>query len=936
MFKRTLVTSAVLALAATHVQAQEKLERIEITGSSIKRVDAEGALPVITLKREDIEKSGATSVRDLIQQLPSMQGFTSASASVNGSGGGTTTASLRNLGEIYTLVLLNGRRVAPFNTGSTVNLEQLPLAAIERVEILADGASALYGADAIAGVVNFITRAGSEKGEVDLKIGAPERSGGKSANFSISKGFGDLERNGFNIFGALSYDKQERILASQREWSKSGVRAFRDSNGRDLYFWQLSINSDPPNVELVDADYNTLDLFNPVLQRDGNCGKNPAAFRQGDTCRFDYGSTVDLQPEAERKNLFLSGEVKLGGTFRAFTEFLYSDAVVRSAFAAPAQPLLLETTSPLYAKYVTPYLAARGVNAADVLEGYYYMRMSDAGRRADDWKTKGQHWVVGVDGQLGNFDVSATYTLSKTVSDDYNTGGYSSQIELDKAIANGSFDPFAQGTDANLKGIAPAVLNILADRTRSRLDVVSVRGSGPLFKIGDRDAMIGVGADVMRQGFKDDPHPIYQGPNVVQPTYPDFPIGSDNGSVPFDATRNSFGLFGELVAPVTKQLELTAAVRYDNYEAIQNDRNFLNPDTLLAPGKLGNKSDKTTYKLGFRYQPVKELMVRGSIGTGFRAPTLADVVNPLKPFGVIGTQRPCPVTSGDPLFVGCRTGSYQYRQFRGGNRLEGSLGLQSETSDQWTVGFRFEPSNSFTAGFDLWSVKIKNAIVLIPEDTAFDNFARYRSLFTVTTDPATQRPILTFNQASVNSAEQMSSGVDWDILLRNNLSFGKLTTQFQGTYLLKSYFDYGFGGGKESSLSKLGTDDQVASRVILRLAVTLDTGKLSNTLTWNWKPGYTDQSYTADDVTIRLRNADGSPGAFVDYAGHRVPAYGTIDWQGRFAFNKALTFTAGIKNLMDKEPPFSVKTVEGNMLGVDPRYHDVVGRQFYIQGNYKF
>jgi len=943
MFQRTKISAGVLlalgglTLVAAPAGAQEtNTQRVEITGSSIKRVDAEGALPVITLRREDIERSGATTVRDLVQALPSMQGFTTSGESVNGSGGGTTTASLRNLGEKYTLVLLNGRRVAPFDTGSTVNLEQLPLSAIERVEVLADGASSLYGADAIAGVVNFITKQGRTDGELELRLTKPQRKGGDGVNFSIGKGFGDLEENGYNLYAAFSYDRERRILASQRPWSRSGVRAFTGADGRSLYLWQLSLNATPPNVELVDANDETVDLYNPVLLLNGNCGAHPASFQQGDTCRFDYGATVDLVPDSERKNLFLSGSFKLPAGFRLFAETLLSDASVKAGFAPPAQPLLFEPGDTLYERYVTPTLATRGVDPADVAYGVYYMRLADAGQRRDDFRTRGRHGVLGVDGQLRGFDVSASYTHSRTDYEARNVGGYASRLKLLELVSSNAFDPFAQGTSASSSALAPAVLNAKSTDVQSQLDVVSVRGSGPVFKIQGRDAMLGVGGDYTRQRYKDFPASIYQGPNAIFPDEPDFPVGSDNGSTPFDARRNSWGAFTELVVPVLKGFEITGALRYDSYDAVENRFNFIDLNTLGAPATQGNDASKTTYKLSFRYQPTSQWLVRGSVGTGFRAPTLSNIASPLTPFGVIGTQRACPVQAGDPLFVGCRSQPFQYRQQRGGNALSGTTGLQPETSDQWAVGVRWEPNREFNVGFDFWNVRIKDAISLIPEDTAFDNFERYRSLFTVTTDPATQRPILTFNQVFVNSAERAARGIDWDMTLRNRLPFGRLTTQFSGTYLLKSYFDLGFGGGRETSLRRLGSDDQVAFRVITRLAATLDTGNWSNTLVWNWRPGYTDQSYTADDRTIRVRNPDGSPGEFVAYEGHKVSSYGALDWQGQYKMNNGLTLVAGIRNVLDKDPPFTVKTVAGNQLGADSRYHDVIGRTYYLRANYKF
>ncbi len=182
-----------LALGMHAAMAQDSandasMQRVEITGSSIKRIAAESSLPVQSFSQKDIKKSGVTTVTDFIQQIPAMQGFSVAADSVGGGGGGVTTASIHDIGAAYTLVLLNGRRVAPSNSGTTIDLNSIPLSAIERVEVLTDGASALYGADAIAGVVNFILKKGASPWEVNAKFNSPQKSGGKSNSLQHQQG----------------------------------------------------------------------------------------------------------------------------------------------------------------------------------------------------------------------------------------------------------------------------------------------------------------------------------------------------------------------------------------------------------------------------------------------------------------------------------------------------------------------------------------------------------------------------------------------------------------------------------------------------------------------------------------------------------------------------------------------------------------------------
>lgn len=294
MFTRSSICqSALIALGAVLVLpslAQPTDQRVEITGSSIKRVATEGALPVQTISQAEIKRSGATSVTALIQSIPAMQGFTSIADTVGGGGGGITTASLHDVGEQYTLVLLNGRRVAPADSGTTIDLNSIPLAAIERIEILTDGASALYGADAIAGVVNFILKRGESPLTLDARYTSPERGAAQEANFSISRGFGDLDRDGYSLFMTGSIDKQKRMRAKDRSFSKTGIISGTVAGTDVGYdFFNGSSRSVPPNVDVFgpaiggrNADGEPIDVisFSPYkLANNGNCPGRPRGDR---------------------------------------------------------------------------------------------------------------------------------------------------------------------------------------------------------------------------------------------------------------------------------------------------------------------------------------------------------------------------------------------------------------------------------------------------------------------------------------------------------------------------------------------------------------------------------------------------------------------------------------------------------------------------------
>lgn len=216
----------VVGTAGIGAQAQEAAQRVEITGSSIKRIASEGALPVQVITSAQIQRSGATSVAELVQKLPAMQGFTIADIAIGTNSGGIVTASIHDIGESYTLVLLNGRRVAPTGSGSRINLNAIPMSAIDRIEVLTDGASALYGSDAIAGVVNFVLKSNMEGGNVSARVDVPLEGGGKSANASVTYGFGNLDVNKFSLVASYRHDEQKQLKSGDREFADSAYLPF--------------------------------------------------------------------------------------------------------------------------------------------------------------------------------------------------------------------------------------------------------------------------------------------------------------------------------------------------------------------------------------------------------------------------------------------------------------------------------------------------------------------------------------------------------------------------------------------------------------------------------------------------------------------------------------------------------------------------------------
>lgn len=935
MFQKSKISAAMLLafnaafISAASAQDLSDVQRVEVTGSAIKRIASEGALPIQTITEADIKKSGFTTTTELVQNLSAMQGFTTASQSINGGGGGVTTASLHGLGSQYTLVLLNGRRLAPYNTGSEVNLNSIPLGAIERVEVLTDGASALYGADAIAGVVNFITRKDSTGGDISLSAYVPQKTGGRSATASITKGFGDLSKDHYNVLLTATFDEQQALWARQRSFSKSGVLTFKDAYG-DQEVDLVSSNNVPANARVV-LDDGTKLAFNPDKVKNGSC--IPGDITAGDFCYYDYSATVQDIPKEKRVTLFGSGRYDISDKVSVYTEIAASNFHTDATYAAVAQPFSI--SSALLAKDIDPLLAQLGFAGHTAASGTMNVRLLDTGGRTDRYETDALHAVLGTDFTIGNFDSSLTYTHSQARALDKAAGGYASTNALDALLDSGAFDPLTSKPGAATALLAPTVLHQTLDEQRSSIDVLNARTSTTIAKLPGGDLGFAAGVDIQHQKFSDSPAAISQGANSLQPTYTDSVFGGASGLLPFDSSRNSYGAFGELSAPITKALTVDGTLRYDAYDKVKNKDGFDSAGKFIGEESQGKSSSATTVKLSTSFRPTKELLLRGSIGTGFKVPTIADISNPQEANGNTGMHS-CPTGLDAAKAAFCQTGQYEYNIAKVGNPATDSLALKPERSTQWTIGGRFEPSPAFSLGLDLWSVQIRNQINDITEDTAFNNGAQYGYLFDIIKDPINGQPTLTFLQTPVNTGKAQYQGIDFDGESHVSTPIGKLTTRADVTWMLKANYQTPGTPGYINSLNKIGIDGQVMFRWQAAVSFSLETGSFTNTLTVRAKPGYKDD-YT-DYCYNSATGYDGDLGCSPDDGNRRVSAYTTFDWQTKYDVNKVFAVTAGIRNLFDRNPPFTINDQAGtsNARGYDGRYADPLGRTFYASASYKF
>ncbi|SHN16813.1 iron complex outermembrane recepter protein [Duganella sacchari] len=962
MFSGGVVASmGLLALPAMAQNAppdNQPMQRVEITGSSIKRIQKEGSLPVQVLTAAEIKQTGATSATDLIQMLPSMQGFVPASSSVNGGGAGVTTASLHSLPSKYTLVLLDGQRVAPSALGTgqgggySVNLSSIPLEAIERVEILTDGASALYGSDAIAGVVNFITKKNLTKGEVFATYGQPKKNGGKWSSAGLTKGWGDLESDGWNVLASYSHEEQQRIAALQRDFSAPGAFFKFSSNGKQYYYDQRTGNTEPANI-LFNArpKGTTADTagyaINPYLAANGNCG-NPLAGPSATQCLFNYASTVEDVPGTVRDSGLLKGTLKINENTTAWAELVLSQFAMTAQFAPSAQQMGVNATDrfpALYQKYVQSYLDANGLENPSGNATLNY-RSVLIGGRADKFETTARHFATGIDGSAFGWTYNAALILSESKIKDTAAGGYTDFGMLNDLVAQGKYDPV---TGQGASQLQPALLNgTVFSRTKSTLNTLHAGVQHDLFSLPGGTSIISLGGDYTKTKYTTDYHPLILSNSgfVTQPASSNYPVGGNYGQVPFSAKRDNWGLFTEVLLPLHKTVEATVSGRYDSYDKVHSDYIFgsvPNADgllPLLPSGDIGNTASAGTYKLSLKWTPTDTLLLRTAYGTGFKTPNLSDVAGANTFNGSTAGSYLCPF----PGSAGCQPRQSQYDLLIGPNSLSGSAGLQPEKSKQWTLGGRIEPLRGLSLGLDLWNVQIRDQILSagVPEQEGFRDPQTYKSLFVNPYyDPAGYTTIA-YLQAPVNGGVANYRGIDWDFSYRSKTAIGDLRAAWNGTYMLKQNYTTQGNGTVYSDLGRFGQDNAVVFRVQTNLSLSLTNGKLTNLLTAHYKSGYRDQEYPFGSA-ISTVNPDGSVGDPIAFNGRdgapeplRVPSYTTFDWQGKYDFGN-FALTAGIKNLFDRNPPLTLQNAGGgNQVGYDGRYTDPAGRSFYITGNYKF
>ena len=932
--------------AQTTTEAQ-KLERVEITGSSIKRVQAEGALPVQVISRQQLDSAGITTVEQLLTQLTvNGNGFgnlasnTDVAAGAQRGNSGLSAANLRSQGENATLILLNGRRVAAHGlSGGVVDLNQIPLAAVDRIEVLKDGASAIYGTDAIGGVINFILRKDFQGVSVSGSVDITEQGGGNVYRASLLAGAGDLTKNGFNVMGSITYSKSDALLGVDRDF----VNTFQPNRGLSVdtrgtpYATAFAISSvrnilssrsvagvlangtgpTQPGTTQAMNGINVLDLtgqagcasISGMAAYDEVLWATPSA-KWG--CAWDTGKAAALQQPVENINGMARAVYKFSDSFSLFGEFIGANVTSRKTFSNNQISSSNTTTSPLY-KLLYPSTGSAYTSVFNAIVAQFptieenrgqgiafRWRCEPCGPRQIETESKTSRILVGGEGNFGAWDYK--FGLSEATSDSTSVlgGGYYFNDKFVPLLATGVLNPFLKAGEVQTPAALAALAAASATGTKLyggkfTVDQADAAISGPVWKLPAGDVLMALGVDARTEKYR------FNG-NAT-----DLATRNNVFNAPFDTIndlngvkRNIGAIYTEVLVPITKNLELTGAVRHDNYTGF---------------------GGTTNPKFSFRFAPLQEFLLRGSYNTSFRVPTFnqqffgvtetaysgKDLVDPIKcPALVVSATPGCESITPVTLFGG-------------------KPDLQPETAKQYNLGMVIAPVPWFSANVDYWDIKRNNTIQALPLATLVAN----ASLFPQNFIRNAAGQLVTIDTRWVNAGDTQTKGIELGAKANGAIGPGKFLASIDGTYLIERksrlVSSTAFGKNEVGAFSRSG---DIPLRWKHTASFTYMQGAWSGTLSNLYSAGYTDA------VLPGVANGSVKP---VDY-NPNVKAWSTFNLSATYSGLKNLSISAGIKNVLNTDPPFSAAYDSDTGAGSswEPRVADPRGRSYWAGLTYQF
>jgi iron complex outermembrane receptor protein len=933
-----------------------KLERFVVTGSMIKRLEGETALPVQTITPVQLEQLGITSAEEMVSflningnGLDNLASNADVVAGAQRGNNGASSANLRGQGAGATLVLLNGRRVSSHGlNGGVVDLNSIPFAAIERVEVLKDGASAIYGTDAVGGVINFILKTNYQGLATSASADMTEQGGGNIFRYSMVAGVGNLNRDNYNVMVSLSRSENKVLRGDQRDFVNTfqpnrGVSP--DTRGTPIatLFTLTSLKTaitgagqtngngpldpNPPagtsaaglrinGINYVDLPggpgYSGLDGMGPY---DELLWASPAS-RYGSA--WDTGRAAVIQQPVTNTNLVLRGTYQFLEKHRLTGEFVAGRSESNKSFS-PNQwsSSATATTTALDGKTIVPNPL---LNLVYPSTGASYNRVFNAlvayfpeleanrgapmafrwrslplGNRAFTTRTDTKRYLLSLEGPLGflskwDYRLGASRAESKGRST--LNSGYVYTVPFVNLINTGVVDVFSYTQ-------TPAAMEAI-NKTRAdgvtlyggtyRTDELDATVSGPLFKLPAGTIQTAIGVDWREENF------LFTGDNRANLASSDaliFNAPFDNGLATNGSLKRTIkAAFTEFQVPILKGLDLNLAARIDEYTGF---------------------GSSTNPKVTLRYAPNDVFLFRSSYSTGFRVPTFKQqfdpvTVSPLASTGLIdpGTGRTIVPNTVNTLFGG-------------------KPDLEPEEAKMYSAGIVVQANKHLSFNVDWWSVERTGTIQSFGTTVLLANYELFKDRFTRNA----AGDISTIDTRWVNSGETVTKGVEFGIKGDTDVAGGKLSAGFDLSYLLakKSRLlpSAPFG---PSEINQFTRSSDIGLRWKHTTFVSYRKGNWSGTLNNLFRNSYLDA------VLPGVANGTVKPTNW----NPRVEAYSIWGFSLSYRGIKNTSVTAGIKNLFNTDPPFSATydTNTGAGSSWEPRIADPRGRSYTLRVDYKF
>lgn len=903
---KALGASAAIALVpavAFAQQAAQKIEKIEVTGSNIKRIDSETAAPIQVITAEEIRRSGKQTVTELLRELPinAAGGLTELTGSGSFSAG-AATASLRGLGSSATLVLLNGKRIAPygladpnFGQSGAINLNSIPLDVIERIEILKDGASAIYGSEAIAGVINIILKKDYKGGQLGLTATGNKKGKYQTETLTGTFGMGDLAKDRYNFFGNAEIYRQESVRFREVD-SFLNRDEFRNVYGTGLISSAFSpyityqtnatgaaIPSAGPTCPAANIVPNVFNGF--------NIPGTPVA-NGGTACIYDNVGRIEIVPKAERESIFVRGTADLSATTSLYGEgsfthnntyFLGFPIAVGQGTGATFNPstgrLNIPPTSFAVGHPNNPYNRTVSVRA----------RFDAVGPQDNEVDGKTTRVVAGIKTLLGSLDVDSSILYNETKQDvtNYNAIRFDALVRAFSANGFNFVNPEAGA-------VKPADLRIDAkDHAKSSFSVFDVKASGEIGTLPGGAASMATGLEFRHESRVVNPDPL----KLVGGIF-------GRGVASADGSRNVSTLFSELVLPVAKNVEAQVAARYDRYSDYGNS---------LTP------------KVAMSWAVDPTLKLRGSFAKGFRAPSLTEITKSTTSgfFNGVDDPRRC---LRPTITAGCA------------QSIPGLIvafpGIKPEKADTATAGFVFEPTKDTNISVDYYTIERRNEITFLSLTEILNNEGstdpRYANRVVrdptnvsanVPNDPGA---ILFVSTGFDNLGATKVRGIDIDG--RHNISLGEWGKL--GLRLLASHYIDQRGSGAPNQPNDSYSGYRNAPEWRGNFGATWETGNWVNTGTINYVGSF--KAFTSTNVGTAAVNACNDPnGAYLAHC--TVKEWVTVDLGTTYRGFKNLRLSAVIRNIANERPSFDPLARPFNIIWYQPQ-----GMNFVLGARYDF